>query len=67
MFSIGLFPILGEWCPFGEGVRAVAVERKPGPIPVLMGVERDAKPKNPVLHLKRWGPFLQRILGGWPA
>lgn len=34
------------------------VERKPEPIPVLMGVERDAKPKNPVLHLKSWEPFL---------
>lgn len=30
---------------FGEVVR---VERKTGPIPVLTGVERDAKPKNPV-------------------
>lgn len=45
---------------FGEVVR---VERKTGPIPVLMGVERDAKPKN----LVRWEPFLQHVLGDWPA
>lgn len=44
----------------GEGMAVVMmmVERKPEPIPVLMGVERDAKPKNPVLHLKSWEPFL---------
>lgn len=46
MLSIGIFPILGEWCPFGEGVHVLVEERKPGPIPVLMGVERDANPRT---------------------
>lgn len=53
---------------WGGRVGAVVVVRKPVPTPVLMGVERDAKPKNLVFHLKRWGePFPQPILGGWMA
>lgn len=49
---------------FGEGVR---VERKPVPPRVLMGVEKDANPKNPVKEgvlspAHSWGlAGLQRI------
>lgn len=50
--SIGIFPILGDWCSFGEDVDVVVEERKPGPIFVLMVWRRvRARHKDPDLDL----------------